>query len=241
MEQVFEICKCAEDDKVKFAMRTFEGRALTWWNGNVQTLGLADAKSVPLTTLQAMMSHILPINFLKSKVLMCPELVSTESKKTEKYICGFPERIKENITSSKPATLREAINMARELPQLEERFMLKIYQNATGATYTIMDRVLKVPEMTTNTAQQLYCEYLLITIHSSVCYPDYCLNIIAKLPYCREVPIYHEPLIAIVVSASIMDSVTPSNLSTQRNVEYPRALLYGSIAQDLRTTTKRVV
>ncbi|GJW11431.1 hypothetical protein Tco_1577258 [Tanacetum coccineum] len=28
MEQVFEICKCAEDDKVKFAMCTFEGRAL---------------------------------------------------------------------------------------------------------------------------------------------------------------------------------------------------------------------
>ncbi|GJV92864.1 hypothetical protein Tco_1540677 [Tanacetum coccineum] len=35
IEQVFEICKCAEDDKVKFAMCTFEGRALTWWNGNV--------------------------------------------------------------------------------------------------------------------------------------------------------------------------------------------------------------
>ncbi|GJZ83681.1 hypothetical protein Tco_0648854 [Tanacetum coccineum] len=33
----------------------------------------------------------------------------------------------------------------------------------------------------------------------------YCLNIIAKLPYCREVPIYHEPLIAIVVSASVVD------------------------------------
>ncbi|GKC96746.1 putative reverse transcriptase domain-containing protein, partial [Tanacetum coccineum] len=30
MEQVFEICKCAEDDKVKFAVCTFEGRALTW-------------------------------------------------------------------------------------------------------------------------------------------------------------------------------------------------------------------
>ncbi|GJX85612.1 hypothetical protein Tco_0336386 [Tanacetum coccineum] len=33
---------------------------------------------------------------------------------------------------------------------------------------------------------------------------NYCLNIIAKLPYCREVPIYHEPLIAIVVSASVV-------------------------------------
>nr|GFA97482.1 hypothetical protein [Tanacetum cinerariifolium] len=29
MEQVFEICKCTEDDKVKFAMCTLEGRALT--------------------------------------------------------------------------------------------------------------------------------------------------------------------------------------------------------------------
>ncbi|GKD07830.1 hypothetical protein Tco_1187515 [Tanacetum coccineum] len=47
MEQVFEICKCVEDDKVKFAMCTFEGRALTWWNGNVQTLGLANANQIP--------------------------------------------------------------------------------------------------------------------------------------------------------------------------------------------------
>ncbi|GJZ34361.1 putative reverse transcriptase domain-containing protein [Tanacetum coccineum] len=36
-------------------------------------------------------------------------------KKIEKYIRGFPERIKGNITSSKPVTLHEAINMAREL------------------------------------------------------------------------------------------------------------------------------
>ncbi|GJY97983.1 putative reverse transcriptase domain-containing protein [Tanacetum coccineum] len=54
-------------------------------------------------------------NRFNELVLMCPELVSTESKKIEKYIRGFPERIKGNITSSKPATLHEAINMAREL------------------------------------------------------------------------------------------------------------------------------
>nr|GEU55077.1 reverse transcriptase domain-containing protein [Tanacetum cinerariifolium] len=48
-------------------------------------------------------------------VLMCPELVSTEKKKIEKYIRGFPERIKGKITSSKPTTLHDAINMAREL------------------------------------------------------------------------------------------------------------------------------
>ncbi|GJV70015.1 hypothetical protein Tco_1485524 [Tanacetum coccineum] len=47
MEQVFEIFKCAKDDKVKFVMCTFEGRAITWWNRNVQTLGLANANQIP--------------------------------------------------------------------------------------------------------------------------------------------------------------------------------------------------
>ncbi|GKE53077.1 putative reverse transcriptase domain-containing protein [Tanacetum coccineum] len=46
---------------------------------------------------------------------MCPELVPTEKKKIERYVRVFPGRIKGNITSSKPATLHDAINMACEL------------------------------------------------------------------------------------------------------------------------------
>ncbi|GJS59249.1 hypothetical protein Tco_0654033 [Tanacetum coccineum] len=38
-----------------------------------------------------------------------------EKKKVERYIRGFPERIKGNITSLKPTTLHEAINMAHKL------------------------------------------------------------------------------------------------------------------------------
>ncbi|GJS59426.1 putative reverse transcriptase domain-containing protein [Tanacetum coccineum] len=41
--------------------------------------------------------------------------IHEEKKKIKKYVRGFPERIKGNITSSKPATLHDAINMAREL------------------------------------------------------------------------------------------------------------------------------
>ncbi|GJR32408.1 DNA-directed DNA polymerase [Tanacetum coccineum] len=129
MEQVFEICKCAEDDKVKFAMCTFEGRALTWWNGNVQTLGLANANQIPWSNVKAMMTtEYCPAteiqrmeqelwtltlkgddieaynNRFHELALMCHELVPTEKKKIERYIRGFPERIKGNITSSKPAT-----------------------------------------------------------------------------------------------------------------------------------------
>nr|GFB81638.1 hypothetical protein [Tanacetum cinerariifolium] len=124
MEQVFEICKCAKDDKVKFVMCMLEGRALTWWNRNVQTLGLANANQIPWSNLKAMMTNeycpateIQKIeqelwtltlkgddieaynNRFYELALMCPELVPTERKKIEKY----------------PATLHDAINMAREL------------------------------------------------------------------------------------------------------------------------------
>ncbi|GJU93668.1 putative reverse transcriptase domain-containing protein [Tanacetum coccineum] len=95
VEQVFETCKCAEEDKVMFAASTFEGRALTRWNVN--------------ETIEAYNNRFHELAF------MCPELVPTEKKKIKKYVRGFPERIKGNITSSKPTTLHDAINMAQEL------------------------------------------------------------------------------------------------------------------------------
>ncbi|GJX87440.1 putative reverse transcriptase domain-containing protein [Tanacetum coccineum] len=61
---------------------------------------------------------------------MCPEFGVTESKKIEKYIRGFPERIKGKITSSKPATLHEAINMARELVEPSVRETARAYAAA---------------------------------------------------------------------------------------------------------------
>ncbi|GJV89963.1 putative reverse transcriptase domain-containing protein [Tanacetum coccineum] len=142
MESVFEISKCAEEDKVKFATCTLEGRALTWWNGNVHTLGLSNANRVPCSDLKSMMSTeycpgteiqkmeqelwTLTLkgyniegynNHFHELALMSPDLVMHERKKIERYVRGLPERVKANFTSSKPASLHEAINMARELVQ----------------------------------------------------------------------------------------------------------------------------
>nr|GEV00031.1 putative reverse transcriptase domain-containing protein [Tanacetum cinerariifolium] len=56
VKQVFEIFKCAKEDKVMFAASTFEGRALTWWNRNVHTLGLVNANRIPWTEFKSMMT-----------------------------------------------------------------------------------------------------------------------------------------------------------------------------------------
>ncbi|GJU04380.1 putative reverse transcriptase domain-containing protein [Tanacetum coccineum] len=117
VEQVFGISKCAEQDKVRFVVSTLEGRALTWWNGNVHTLGLVNANSIPWDEFKSMLSDDIETynNRFHELALMCPELVPTERKKIKKYIRGFLERIKGTITSSKTTTLHEAVNMAREL------------------------------------------------------------------------------------------------------------------------------
>ncbi|GKD04068.1 putative reverse transcriptase domain-containing protein [Tanacetum coccineum] len=140
VEQVFEIYKCAKEDKVKFTACTFKGRALTWWNGNVHTLGLVNANRIPWnefkskmtteycpTTKIQIMEHELWTLTLKGDdiegynnrfhelALICPELVTFERKKIECYIRGLPKKVKANVTSSKLASLHEAINMAREL------------------------------------------------------------------------------------------------------------------------------
>nr|GEU50389.1 putative reverse transcriptase domain-containing protein [Tanacetum cinerariifolium] len=68
--------------------------------------------------------------------LMCPELVPIKKKKVESYIKGFPERIKGNITSSKPTTLHEAIDMAREL--VEQAVQGKATRNPNVVTGTFL-------------------------------------------------------------------------------------------------------
>nr|GFD54305.1 putative reverse transcriptase domain-containing protein [Tanacetum cinerariifolium] len=40
LESVFQISEYKEKDRVKFAMATLRGRALTWWNGRTKAMGI---------------------------------------------------------------------------------------------------------------------------------------------------------------------------------------------------------
>jgi hypothetical protein len=41
------MCNCEDNNRVKFASGTLEGAALTWWNSQVQVLGLEAANNMP--------------------------------------------------------------------------------------------------------------------------------------------------------------------------------------------------
>nr|GEY26365.1 protein CTR9 homolog [Tanacetum cinerariifolium] len=140
MENSFEISECVEGKKVKFATATLHGRALTWWNSQVATLGRDVANGRPWTEVKQMMTdEFYPteevqrledeLRHLKLRDmniaayterfnelgLLCPDVVPNEKKKVELCIKGLPEIIKGETTSSRPATLNKAVRMAHAL------------------------------------------------------------------------------------------------------------------------------
>ncbi|GJU56296.1 putative reverse transcriptase domain-containing protein [Tanacetum coccineum] len=113
-ESVFGISECAERSKVKFAAATLQGRALTWWNSQVATLGLDVVNGKSWTDMRKMMMEE-----------FCPDeevrkLENECGAKVKRYIFtaslhGLSENIKGETTSSRPTVLNEAIHIAHTL------------------------------------------------------------------------------------------------------------------------------
>nr|GEX11137.1 putative reverse transcriptase domain-containing protein [Tanacetum cinerariifolium]GEX13227.1 putative reverse transcriptase domain-containing protein [Tanacetum cinerariifolium] len=155
IENSFEISECVEGKTVKFTTATLHGQALTWWNSQVATLGRDVANGRPWTEVKQMMTDEFclteefqrledELRHLKLRdmniaayterfnelALLCPDDVPNEKKKVEFYIKGLPEIIKGETTSSRPATLNEAVRMAHAL--MEQKIQAKNERIAKG-------------------------------------------------------------------------------------------------------------
>ncbi|GJW26920.1 putative reverse transcriptase domain-containing protein [Tanacetum coccineum] len=139
IESVFNISGCAIENQVKFATCTLLGVALTWWKGQIRTLG-PDAYSMTWEVLKKKMTDKycsqgeikkLEIKLWNLKVkgndvpaytehfqeltLICTKFVANEIKKVDKYINGLPDNICGNVKSARPKTLDETIELANNL------------------------------------------------------------------------------------------------------------------------------
>ncbi|GKD27088.1 putative reverse transcriptase domain-containing protein [Tanacetum coccineum] len=154
-KMVFRISECAEARKVKFVAATLQGRALTWWNSQVATMGLEAANQIGWTEMRKLMTEeFCPIEEiqrmehelwnLKVKefditaytkrfhelVQLCPEMVPGECEKIEAYIRGLTDNIKGTVIGSKPISLNEAMRMAHAL--MEQKAQAQIERIAEG-------------------------------------------------------------------------------------------------------------
>ncbi|GJX17375.1 putative reverse transcriptase domain-containing protein [Tanacetum coccineum] len=139
MESVFNISGCAVENQVKFATCTLLGAALTWWNGQIRTLG-PEAYAMTWEVLKRKMTDKycpqgeikkLEIELWNLKVkgndipayterfqeltLICTKFVANETEKVDKYLSGLPDNIYGNVKAAKPKTLDETIELANDL------------------------------------------------------------------------------------------------------------------------------
>ncbi|GKE25139.1 putative reverse transcriptase domain-containing protein, partial [Tanacetum coccineum] len=140
----------SERDKVKFATATLQGRALTWWNGRITSMGIDAANGTPWTEVRKWMTEeFCPRSVLQrleqelynlklkgtdidgytnrfyELALLYPIMVEPEQVKVEQYICGLSKNIRGDVTSSRHAGIDEVICMAYQL-------MGQIIQDKTG-------------------------------------------------------------------------------------------------------------
>ncbi|GJW47073.1 putative reverse transcriptase domain-containing protein [Tanacetum coccineum] len=131
MESVFNISGCAIENQVKFATCTLLGAALTWWNGQIRTLGPeayamtweVKGNDVPAYTER-----------FQELTLICTKFVANETEKVDKYISGLPDNIYGNVKSARPKTLDETIELANDLMDQKLRtYAEKQYDNKRKA------------------------------------------------------------------------------------------------------------
>ncbi|GJV50582.1 putative reverse transcriptase domain-containing protein [Tanacetum coccineum] len=88
MESVIDNNGCLANQRVKYAASSFIGKALTWWNTQVQARELAK---------------------------LVPYLVTPEVKRATRYINGLPYQIRGMLRATQPATIQAAILTVRIL------------------------------------------------------------------------------------------------------------------------------
>ncbi|GJV73528.1 putative reverse transcriptase domain-containing protein [Tanacetum coccineum] len=140
MESVFSISNCTASCQVKFATFTLQDDSLTWWNTHVKTTTPEAAHVMPWATLKKLMTDkYCPRGEIKKTeikmwnlkvkgtdvvaynrrfqqlALMCARMFPEEVDKIEKYIGGLPDMILGSVKSSKPKTIKEAIEFTTEL------------------------------------------------------------------------------------------------------------------------------
>nr|GEY75418.1 hypothetical protein [Tanacetum cinerariifolium] len=117
IESVFNISGCAIENQVKFATCTLLDAALTWWNGQIHTIG-PEAYAMTWEVLKKKMTdkYCLQGELKKLEIkLWNLEFVANENEKIDKYISGLPDNIYGNVKSSKLRTLDETIELTNEL------------------------------------------------------------------------------------------------------------------------------
>ncbi|XP_022027365.1 uncharacterized protein LOC110928650 [Helianthus annuus] len=169
VESVFAMCNCPAGDRVKFASGTLEDGALTWWNAQVQMLGIEmanvttwdDFKELiredycPRDEIQKLEIEYYNLKMAGSEIEaymkrshelanICPNLSRPPHHRIELYIKGLAPQVKGLFTAANLDNLPRIIRLAHKITDQEvERGSLPPRVTATTTTTPTTDNKRK--------------------------------------------------------------------------------------------------
>ncbi|KAJ0915815.1 putative nucleotidyltransferase, Ribonuclease H [Helianthus annuus] len=162
LESVFEMCECPEARRVKYATGTLEGIALTWWNAQVQILGLAAANATPWNDFKELIKReyctredihkledeLYHLKMVGSEIeaytkrsnelaVLCPTMVDPPVKRIELYLKGLAPEIQSHVTSANLDNIQAIQRLAHRITDQavdQNRLPKRISATATVTT-----------------------------------------------------------------------------------------------------------
>ncbi|MFS7922846.1 putative retrotransposon gag domain-containing protein [Helianthus anomalus] len=143
-ESVFAMCNCPARDRVKYATGTLEDGALTWWNAQVQMLGIEAANATtwddfkelsreeycPRDEIQKLENEYYDLKMVESEIEayvkrsyeladMFPNLSRPMSRRIELFIKGLPPRVKGLVTAANLNNLTQIVRLDHKIVDQE--------------------------------------------------------------------------------------------------------------------------
>ncbi|KAF5803695.1 putative nucleotidyltransferase, Ribonuclease H [Helianthus annuus] len=143
-ESVFAICNCPAGDRVKYAAGTLADGALTWWNAQVQLLGIEAANATtwedfkelireeycPRDEIEKLENEYYNLKMVGSEVEayvkrqyeladMCPNLSRPMPRRIELFIRGLPPRVKSLVTAAHLNDLTQIVRLTHKIVDQE--------------------------------------------------------------------------------------------------------------------------
>ncbi|KAM0010005.1 putative transcription factor interactor and regulator CCHC(Zn) family [Helianthus debilis subsp. tardiflorus] len=167
-ESVFAMCNCPVGDRVKYATGTLEDGALTWWNAQVQLLGIDAANATtwddfkelmreeycPRDEIQKLENEYYDLKLVGSEVEayvkrsyeladLCPNLSRPMSRRIELFIKGLPPRVKGLVTTANLNNLTQIVRLTHKIidQEVESNSLPPRVSKATTATTTATTHV----------------------------------------------------------------------------------------------------
>ncbi|KAJ0490247.1 putative transcription factor interactor and regulator CCHC(Zn) family [Helianthus annuus] len=161
-EEVFAMCNCPAGDRVKYATGTLEDGALTWWNAQVQMLGIEMANATtwddfkelmreeycPRDEIQKLENEYYNLKMEGSEIVaytrrsndlatLCPNLSRPPPRRIELYLKGLAPAVKGYVTAANLDNLPRVVRLAHKITDQEvERNNLPPRVSATTSTAT---------------------------------------------------------------------------------------------------------